>query len=211
MWLTEIHLTKGEKEQFQLRWTGKTSRETGSELPVICRCVLISTFSAAAYLNSFSPSRQGASVERDSLPARCRAAKAPCLSLGGTRAAALSLSREFSRWETLGTATGHTACRASVQPTSVKVVRLHKTRWVSAARHRTAQERVRFAARRSAWWKLLSGRLQLGIWILIQELERGSGGCPNVRLLHVVEHRARLELEKMLQQLKKWFISIFLN
>lgn len=185
-------------------------RETGSELTLICGCVLISTFSAVAYPTSFSPSHQGASVERDSLPAWCWEVKVPCLSPGGARAA-VSFVWGFACWGPLGMATGRTVCGASAWLTSAEVICLNKTQWVSAAQHRTVQECMHFAAHCSAWWKLLSVWLQLGIWILDQEIKRGSGGCLNVRLLHVVKHRARLELEKMLPQLKKWLISIFLN
>jgi len=77
------------------------------------------------------------------------------------------------------------------------VISLNKTQWVSAAPRQTVQEHVRLAAHCSAWWTLLSSRLQLGVGILVQEIKRGSEGCPNVRLLHVIEHQARLELEKM--------------
>ena len=86
----------------------------------------------------------------------------PCLSPRGARAAA-SLARGLACWGTLGTVTGRTVCGASVRLTSAEVMRLNKTWWVSAAQHRTVQERMRFAAHRSAWWKLLSGRLQPGI------------------------------------------------
>lgn len=51
----------------------------------------------------------------------------------------------------------------------------------------------------------------LGSEFYFKKSKEAQGECPNVRLLHVAEHRAKLELEKMLPQLKKQLISIFLS
>lgn len=54
----------------------------------------------------------------------------------------------------------------------------------------------------------LAAGCNLGSEFSLVKWNEAWGGCPDVRLLHVVEHRARLGLE-MFPQLKKRPISIF--